>query len=168
MLPDDARGSEAIHATAVAIDGLALVILGPSRSGKSTLAAALMASSHRQRRIKLIGDDRVILTARRDGDLVVQPHPRIAGFIERRGLGLVAVAHRASAPAAGIVDLGVATRRPIALHLPVLALARVMDLDRRRDLVCRWWPAVRGAALGSHAVAKTALTAASAAKQYSW
>ncbi len=156
MRRSEAPAGVAIHATAVAIDGRALVIVGASRSGKSALAWALMATSCRERIVDLIGDDRVILTPRPDGEIIVRPHPRIAGFIERRGLGLVAVAHCPSALVAAVIDLGAATtRRPAWLNLPVFNIVHVPQVDRRRDLVCRWWSSVCIAAQGPHLVGKT-------------
>ena len=133
------RCEAAIHATAVAIGANALLIVGPSRSGKSTLAAALMASTSRDGRVELVGDDRVLLDIQRGGKIIARPHPRIAGFIERRGLGLVAVAHRPYAPVSGIVDLAATTTRRLAwLDRPVLKLAQAEDSHRRIDLVRQW------------------------------
>lgn len=95
----------AIHASAVAIGGRALVIRGPSRSGKSRLAAALVGASTPQRPIVLLGDDRILLRKGTAG-LVARPHPRIAGFIERRGLGIVAMPFTDRARVGAVVDLG--------------------------------------------------------------
>ena len=103
---------QAIHATAVAIGDRALLIRGPSRAGKSRLALALIARSTPTRPIRLIGDDRIQLHRTADG-LMARPHPRIAGFIERRGLGLVAMSWVAEARIGGIVDL----RHPEAAKL---------------------------------------------------
>lgn len=73
-------------ASAVAIGGRALLIEGPSGSGKSSLALALI-----DRGAQLIGDDGVSL--RRDGDAVIAaPPPNIAGKLEIRGVGIVEMA----------------------------------------------------------------------------
>jgi HPr kinase/phosphorylase len=94
----------AIHATAVAIGDRALVIRGPSKSGKSTLALDLIAASTTALPIILIGDDRVLVTRHDDG-VSVAPHPRIAGLIEKRGEGILAMPYRTAVPVLGVVDL---------------------------------------------------------------
>lgn len=72
-----------IQASAVAIDGRALIIEGEPGSGKSSLALALI-----DRGATLIGDDGV--EVRRDGDRVLAcPPPNISGLIEIRNVGLV-------------------------------------------------------------------------------
>lgn len=71
------------QATAVAIGGRGVLIEGPSGSGKSSLALALI-----DRGAQLIGDDGVVL-AMREGRLWASPPPRIAGLIEVRNVGLV-------------------------------------------------------------------------------
>ena len=71
------------QATAVAIDGHALLLEGPPGCGKSTLALSLI-----DRGATLIGDDGVSLTS--DGDtLIASPPPNTAGLIEVRNVGLV-------------------------------------------------------------------------------
>lgn len=134
----------AIHATAVSIHGSALLIVGRSKAGKSRLAIALIDASTARRPIRLIGDDRVLLS-RCAGGLVARPHPRIAGFIERRGLGIVAMRHEDAAPVVAIVDLGrgpAATGLLDGAGLPSLALADPSDDAGRRDVVLRWFPAI--------------------------
>ena len=71
------------QATAVAIDGRAVLIEGPPGSGKSSLALALI-----DRGAVLIGDDAVMLEAV-EGRLLVHPHANIVGLIEVRNVGLV-------------------------------------------------------------------------------
>ncbi len=160
-----------LHATAVAINGRALVIRGASGSGKSTLALALVAASRPGRRIVLVGDDRVLLSLRGDGRILARPHPRTAGFIERRGLGLVAMPWRERAPVAGRVEIAhLAESEPMAWapeaaarlldDLPVLRLARGGDFS----LVLDWWRVVAGAADRSHTRRKRCRIAADRAK----
>ncbi|WP_353228847.1 serine kinase [Novosphingobium sp.] len=82
------------QASAVAIGGRALMIEGAPGSGKSSLALALI-----DRGATLIGDDGVILWA--DGArLLVSPHPRIAGLLEVRNVGLITVPVAAAVPLA--------------------------------------------------------------------
>lgn len=70
-------------ASAVALDGRALLIEGVPGSGKSSLALALI-----DRGAVLIGDDGVTLMER-GGRLLASPPPNIAGLLEVRNLGLL-------------------------------------------------------------------------------
>ena len=91
--------SETLHATAVAIGGLAVLIEGPSGSGKSDLALRLI-----DRGAVLIADDRVLVV--RDGQRLRARSPgAMAGRIELRGLGIVATPHMEAAPVALLVRL---------------------------------------------------------------
>ena len=93
------------HATAVALDGRALLITGPSGSGKSTLAIEMIAYG-----AMLISDDQVMLT--REGDVILASAPGGTtapgrGLIEARGIGLIPVPERAGpTPVSLIMDLG--------------------------------------------------------------
>lgn len=71
------------QATCVALEGRALLIEGASGSGKSSLALALI-----DRGAALVGDDGVLLELR-DGRVWALPHPRIAGLLEVRNVGLI-------------------------------------------------------------------------------
>jgi HPr kinase/phosphorylase len=79
-----------MHATAVVYGETGVLILGPSGSGKSALALALLG---RARDIgvfgALVGDDRIWARAVA-GRLVASGAKRLAGVIERRAVGLVA------------------------------------------------------------------------------
>lgn len=78
-----------IHASAVLVGDRAVLIRGPSGSGKSRLAFDLILAGRAGTvpSTTLIGDDRVRLAAR-DGKLVVRGVPELTGMIEIRGLGL--------------------------------------------------------------------------------
>ena len=68
--------SETIHASTVAIEGRAVLITGPSGSGKSDLALRLL-----DRGFTLVSDDQTIV--RRDGDrLIASAPPTIAGKLD--------------------------------------------------------------------------------------
>lgn len=98
-----------IHATTVAIDGRAIILRGPSGSGKSDLALRLIESG-----AELVSDDRTILTAT-GGDLVAAAPGAIAGLLEVRGVGLLSLPYRDAAPVALVADLdttGVPARLP--------------------------------------------------------
>jgi serine kinase of HPr protein (carbohydrate metabolism regulator) len=84
--PTDTGVAGTIHATAVAIGEQGILIRGPSGSGKSRLALALIESG--EPRATMIADDRVILTAR-DGILFASVPETIAGLLEVRGLGII-------------------------------------------------------------------------------
>ncbi|MBB1496685.1 HPr kinase/phosphorylase [Paracoccus sp. MC1862] len=113
-----------IHASAVEIAGRGLLILGPSGSGKSSLALALMGMGAR-----LVADDRVILRVR-DSSLVAECPAPIRGRIEARGIGLLQAEAAGPVAIAQVVDLGQAeTRRlppPRSIMLSDLALPLVL------------------------------------------
>src|SRR6476661_9940698 len=91
--------AETIHASTVAIDGRAVLIGGPSGSGKSDLALRLL-----DRGFKLVSDDRTLV--RRDGErLIASAPPNIAGKLEIRGLGIVDMDNVDNVPIALFVEL---------------------------------------------------------------
>jgi RNase adaptor protein for sRNA GlmZ degradation len=94
-----------IHATAVALDGRAVLLLGPSGAGKSNLALRLI-----DRGWRLVADDRVVLDAR-DGGLWATAPARIAGLIEVREVGIVTETPLAGAEVALVIDLAAAPAR---------------------------------------------------------
>ena len=79
-MPDGAT----VHATAVLIGPKAVLIRGPSGSGKSRLALGLLQWLPFAR---LVGDDRVYLEAANER-LLVRPADELAGLLEVRGLGI--------------------------------------------------------------------------------
>jgi serine kinase of HPr protein (carbohydrate metabolism regulator) len=91
--------SVAHQATAVAIDGRAVLIEGPPGSGKSSLALALI-----DRGAVLIGDDAVTLAVAQ-GRLLASPHRHVAGLIEVRNLGLVTMPVVGAVPVALVLLL---------------------------------------------------------------
>jgi len=81
--PSPRLSAETIHASTVASDGRAVLITGPSGSGKSDLALRLL-----DRGFILVSDDQTIV--KRQGDrLVSSAPPTIAGKLEIRGIGIV-------------------------------------------------------------------------------
>ncbi len=91
---------ETVYATCVAIDGLGVLIVGSSGSGKSDLALRLI-----DRGAVLVSDDRCIVAARDDGTASVSPPATIAGKIEVREVGIVSMDNAVSAPLALVVAL---------------------------------------------------------------
>ncbi|MGB8137809.1 MAG: serine kinase, partial [Pseudolabrys sp.] len=77
-----------IHASAVLAGPKAVLIRGPSGSGKSLLAWNLInaASQGLLTFTRLVGDDRVQVIAQSD-QLLVRPAPELSGLIEIHGLG---------------------------------------------------------------------------------
>ena len=91
--------AETLHASTVALDGRAVLISGPSGSGKSDLALRLL-----DRGFVLVSDDQTIV--KKDGArLLATAPPTIAGKLEVRGIGIVDVERADDAPVALIVEL---------------------------------------------------------------
>jgi serine kinase of HPr protein (carbohydrate metabolism regulator) len=108
--------SETLHASTVAIDGRAVLILGISGSGKSDLALRLI-----DRGFTLVSDDQTVVQKR--GERLYASAPAtIAGKLEIRGLGIVDM------PAVG--DVAVA----LAVEL-TSAIQRLPD-DSRERMIC--------------------------------
>lgn len=123
--------SEMLHASTVAIDGQAVLIIGVSGSGKSDLALRLI-----DRGAKLVSDDYTLLT--RVGAVLMASSPAtIKGKLEVRGIGIIdcdaldTLDTLDSGPAALIVRIDeVPLRMPeedvqniIGVAIPVVALA---------------------------------------------
>nr|WP_294846263.1 HPr kinase/phosphatase C-terminal domain-containing protein [uncultured Sphingomonas sp.] len=91
--------SENLHATTVALDGRAVLIAGPSGSGKSDLALRLLDHG-----FALVSDDRTIVS--KEGGRIVGRAPlNIRGKLEIRGIGIVEMDSIESAPIAMAVEL---------------------------------------------------------------
>ena len=98
-------GEISLHATAVIYGESGVLILGPSGSGKSALALALMARANGAGAFcALIGDDRVFVR-KADDRLIARGAANMAGVIERRMVGLITVRHEAAAVVRLAVEL---------------------------------------------------------------
>jgi len=93
-------GQIQLHASSVVINGHALAITGPSGSGKSAFALALIG-----RGATLLADDITWLTASGPVLTATCP-PMLSGRIEARGVGILRVSPADPAPLRAIVDLG--------------------------------------------------------------
>lgn len=105
---DITRPPATVHATAVVLDGRAVLLLGPSGAGKSDLALRLVAAGW-----QLVADDRVVLTAAAGGVIASAP-PRLAGLLEVRGVGIVA---QATVPARAVLALDL-SQKPDRIPMP--------------------------------------------------
>ena len=135
-----------VHGTTVEIDGRGVLIRGDSGSGKSDLALRLIDAGG-----LLVADDQTALAVEAGG-LIASPPPAIAGLLEVRGLGLIRLPHRASAPLALVVDLVAADS------------VERMPEDRRVSLLGVELPLVRLAAFEVSTVAKVRLAAGTATR----
>lgn len=105
------------HLTCVAIGGHAVLIEGPSGAGKSDLALRLI-----DRGAALVSDDYTVLTAH-GSRLIAAAPATIAGRIEVRGVGIVAMEYLPEAPVSLLVVLAGTVER-----LPVDAIRRIADI----------------------------------------
>jgi HPr kinase/phosphorylase len=123
-----------IHASAVLVGAKAVLIRGPSGSGKSRLAWDLVTAATEGLLpfAKLIADDRVHLEAR-SGRLLVRPAQTLAGMVEIHGFGIRQIDFEPVGVVGLVVDLGAAdaARNPVkagnitieGVSLPRLAVA---------------------------------------------
>jgi len=104
--------SPTLHASAVLVGARAVLIRGPSGSGKSRLALELIQAARggTLRFARLVGDDRVHVEAAH-GRLLVRPAAALAGMIELRGTGILQLAYEPSAVVGLVVDLAAAAER---------------------------------------------------------
>lgn len=95
-----------IHASAVLVGARAVLIRGPTGSGKSRLALALIqaGASGALPFARLVGDDRVHVEAAH-GRALVRPADTLAGLIEVRGLGIRRVPFEPLAAVNLVIDL---------------------------------------------------------------
>jgi serine kinase of HPr protein (carbohydrate metabolism regulator) len=97
--------SDTIHATGIVLGDAGVLIRGPSGAGKSLLALELIERwTARGRVALLVADDRVAIV-KDAGALAMAAPATIAGRIELRGRGIIAVPFRARAPLHLVIDL---------------------------------------------------------------
>ena len=129
--------AENVHGTSVARDGRAVLLTGPSGSGKSDLALRLI-----ERGFTLVSDDQTILS--RAGDRLTASAPtQIRGKMEIRGLGIVEMETDSDVPLVLIVEL-------------TSEIERIPE-GRTRQILGHSLPVVRIDAMTASAPAKVAL-----------
>src|SRR6476620_2373922 len=136
--PGPRLSAETLHASTVASEGRAVLITGPSGSGKSDLALRML-----DRGFTLVSDDQTIV--KRDGDrLLATAPPTIAGKLEIRGIG--------------IVEMDRVSDVPVALLIKLTSdIQRLPDDSRERPILGVKLPLVSIDALTASAPSKVAL-----------
>lgn len=108
-----------MHANAVALAGRALLITGPSGSGKSQLSLEMMACG-----ADLVADDQVALSRDTHGIHVGCPAP-IRGRIEARNVGILNADAVQGAILVAVLDLG----KTEPDRLPPFRSIRILDQE---------------------------------------
>jgi serine kinase of HPr protein (carbohydrate metabolism regulator) len=99
-------GRELVHGTCVALGRRGALLRGGSGAGKSDLALRFLAlTGDGELRPILVADDQVFVEANGKGQLLAWPPQTIAGKIEIRGLGIVAVPYLPQAELVLVCDL---------------------------------------------------------------
>lgn len=105
-----------LHATCLIVGAHAILVRGPSGSGKSRLALSLIAEPPRlplggHVLVRLVSDDQTLLAPA--GRCLVASAPAIlAGLIEVRGQGIFRLPYEPAACISHVFELGSATRLP--------------------------------------------------------
>jgi serine kinase of HPr protein (carbohydrate metabolism regulator) len=126
-----------IHGTAVAIGTTGLLLLGPSGSGKSSMALGLITAARQLGHFAaLVSDDQVYLQTK-NGQVIAHAPKTIAGLIELRGSGVASIDHIEAAVlefAVELIDVTGENRVPetnrtfspdTTISLPLLSLDRL-------------------------------------------
>jgi HPr kinase/phosphorylase len=120
-----------VHASAVLVGAKAVLIRGPSGTGKSRLLVGLLdaARSGMLPFARLVADDRVYLEAAH-GRLIVRAPQPIAGLIEERGRGVVPCRYEPMAVVGLVVDLDAADAARMPETMAVSAVIEGVIVSR--------------------------------------
>ncbi|WP_136645570.1 HPr kinase/phosphorylase [Tabrizicola sp. YIM 78059] len=111
-----------LHASCISVDGRGLLILGPSGSGKSSLALRLIALGAR-----LVADDRTEVVAI-DNRLIARCPPAIRGLVEARGVGLLRAEASGEVPVVLVADLGRTEEQRLPPYRRITLMGCELDL----------------------------------------
>ncbi len=120
---------ERIHATAIAVGDRAVLVRGPSGSGKSDLALRCLGlgpSALVRETIKLVSDDQVLLR-HENSCLRASAPPQLRGKLEIRGLGILEVDAVTEANIVLVADL--VSEGPIERFPDPWPYARILGFD---------------------------------------
>ena len=126
-----------VHACAILLGAKAVLIRGPSGSGKSTLALDLLNDPRPFGFARLVGDDRIDLSACA-GHIVASAPPTIVGLAEMHGAGILRLPSEPLAAVGLVVDLAVTAQR--RLPEPVQYACDVLGLQLPRLVLQRFDP----------------------------
>lgn len=108
-----------LHASCVAWSGRGILIIGPSGSGKSSLALSLMGLG-----CALVSDDRTDLV--REGGAVIASAPAsIRGRVEARGIGILRAEAIDASRLVCVIDMG----RTETRRLPPIRRTELLGID---------------------------------------
>lgn len=116
-----------MHASCVAVSGRAVLITGPSGSGKSALALTLMAFG-----ADLVADDQTEAYLD-DGQVMARCPAALQGLIEARGVGILTCASARPARVALVADLAQAEPQRLPPLRKITLLGHEIDLVLGRD-----------------------------------
>jgi len=109
-----------VHGTCIFVAGAGVLLRGPSGSGKSDLAFRLIEAGD----AVLVADDQTSVTINH-GHLEARAPANLAGLIELRGVGIVALHHQGSCPIDLVIDM---VGRDDVPRLPEPQTVEIMDV----------------------------------------
>lgn len=125
--PDTTAQTALLHASCVALNDRGLLILGPSGSGKSSLALQLMALG-----ANLVADDYTVVQHLGEA-LIARCPDSLVGRIEARGIGILRADAVATVAITLVVDLGQQETERLPPNRQIVLLGRSLDLVLGHD-----------------------------------